>query len=162
MLVLVVQCWALVNRINGKFFYKVIKKVEEEQLEAQPPEAQPPEEKPPEAEPFEVEPPQPDDVPEIVRVQLREEPLSSREMYWLSRWIVDWDSLAGLMDIAKEQRDHIRKNNSYYDDRDRAEKILSVFNRAPGFTREKLVNCLKGIKKLDLIVPVITGVWRKL
>ena len=147
------SCMGMKSRINGNFLYKVVlKKVQVEPLEAEPFEPEPPVEKPL----------QPDDVPENVRVKFREEPLSSRETYRLSRRIVDWDSLAGLMDIAKEQRDHIRKNNSYYDDRDRAEKILSVFNRTPGFSREKLVNCLKGIKKLDLIVPVIAGVWRKL
>jgi hypothetical protein len=105
---------------------------------------------------------QPDEVDENVNVELRNKPLSSREMFRLSKRIVDWDSLAGLMDIAKEQRDHIRANAMYNDDRARAEKILSVFNRKRGFSRQKLVDCLKGIMKLDLIRPVITGEWRRL
>ena len=96
-------------------------------------------------------------------VELRKTPLSSREMYRLSRCItVDWDSLAGLMDIAREERNSIRHNNLYNDDRARAEKILSMFNHKKGFTRKKLIKCLKGIKKLDLISPVDTGEWRKL
>ena len=96
-------------------------------------------------------------------VELRKTPLSSREMYRLSRCItVDWDSLAGLMDIAREERNSIRNNNLYNDDRARAEKILSMFNHKKGFTRKKLIKCLKGIKKLDLISPVDTGEWRKL
>jgi hypothetical protein len=67
------------------------------------------------------------------------------------------------MDITKEQRDHIRANIAYKDDRARAEtEILSVFNRKRGFSRQKLVDCLKGIRKLDLIRPVITGEWTRL
>ena len=109
----------------------------------------------------EIQIPQPADFPNE-NAALRNEPLSSREMYRLSKWIVDWDSLAGLMDIAREQRDNIRTNAMYYDDRARAEKILSVFNCRKGFSRKKLVNCLKGIMKLDLIGPIITGEWREL
>ena len=96
-------------------------------------------------------------------VELRNTPLSSREMYRLSqRIVVDWDSLAGLMDIGREQRDNIRYNTIYNDDRARAEKILSMINNKKGFSRNKLVDCLKKIKKLDLIRPIITGEWRKL
>ncbi|XP_028404415.1 uncharacterized protein LOC114527038 isoform X2 [Dendronephthya gigantea] len=89
-------------------------------------------------------------------------PLSPREMYRLSRCVgVDWDSLAGLMDITKEERDDIRYNVAIYSDhRSRAEKILSIFNRKKDFSRKKLVECLKGIRKLDVIRPVITGKWK--
>ncbi|CAB4031492.1 Hypothetical predicted protein, partial [Paramuricea clavata] len=98
----------------------------------------------------------------VDNVELRNTPLSSREMYRLSKCIVDWDSLAGLMDIAREERNNIRNNTLYHDDCARAEKILSMFNHKNGFTREKLTNCLQGIKRLDLISPIITGKWRKL
>ena len=91
-------------------------------------------------------------------------PLSSREMFRLSRRIaVDWDSLAGLMGIAEEEREDIRRNNCVYCDiRSRAEKILSIFNRRNDFSRKKLVEHLNEISKLDLIGPVITGKWRQL
>ena len=112
-------------------------------------------------EEVEAKPPQPAEVFNE-NVTLRNEPLSSREMYRLSRRIVDWDSLAGLMDIAREQRDDIQTNPVYYDIRARTEKILSVFNCRKGFSREKLVNCLKGIQKLDVIDAIKTGKWRKL
>ncbi|XP_028404412.1 uncharacterized protein LOC114527037 [Dendronephthya gigantea] len=90
------------------------------------------------------------------------QPLSPREMYRLSRCVgVDWDSLAGLMDIAKEERDDIRYNFAVYSDhRSRAEKILSIFNRKRDFSRKKLVECLKEIRKLDVIRPIITGKWK--
>ena len=85
-------------------------------------------------------------------------------MYRLSRHIaVDWDNLAGLMDITKEERDDIRCNIGIYsDNRSRAEKILSIFNRKKDFSRKKLVECLKEIKKLDVIQPIITGEWKVL
>jgi hypothetical protein len=96
-------------------------------------------------------------------VELRNTPLSSREMYRLSRCItVDWDSLAGLMDIGREERNDIRYSTLYNDERARAEKILSMFNHKEGFTRKKLIKCLQGIKKLDLIKPVVTGQWRRI
>ena len=96
-------------------------------------------------------------------VELRNTPLSSCEMYRLSQCItVDWDSLAGLMDIGREERNSIRNSTLYHDDRARAEKILSMFNHKKGFTRKKLIKCLKGIKKLDLINPVVTGQWRRI
>ena len=85
-------------------------------------------------------------------------------MFRLSRHIaVDWDSLAGLMDIAKVERDDIRCNVAIYsDNRSRAEKILSIFNRKKGFSRKKLVECLKEIKKLDVSGPIVTGKWKDL
>ncbi|XP_028404411.1 uncharacterized protein LOC114527036 isoform X2 [Dendronephthya gigantea] len=92
------------------------------------------------------------------------EPLSPREMFRLSQRIaVEWDSVGGLMDIAKEERDDIRSNVAVYsDNRSRAEKILSIFNHKRDFSRKKLVECLKGIRKLDVIRPIITGEWKVL
>ncbi|XP_028404145.1 uncharacterized protein LOC114526821 [Dendronephthya gigantea] len=92
------------------------------------------------------------------------QPLSPREMYRLSRRIaVDWDSLAGLMDIAKEERDDIRRNiRIYHDNRSQAEKILSIFNRRRDFSRKKLIECLKELKKIDIIRPIVTGEWKDL
>ena len=89
-------------------------------------------------------------------------PLSSREMFRLSQRITtDWDSFAGLVDIAKEQRDDIRLNTIYKNHRARAEKILSFFNKKENFSRKKLAECFKELKKLELIEPVTTGKYRK-
>ena len=89
--------------------------------------------------------------------------LSSREMHRLSRRIcVDWDRLAGLMNIAKAERDNIRANMTFNDDIAKAEKVLSMFNKKRDFSRDKLVECLKGIGKIDLIEPVTIGAWRNL
>ncbi|CAB4003655.1 ---NA---, partial [Paramuricea clavata] len=90
-------------------------------------------------------------------------PLSPREMSRLSRRIVvEWDHLAGLMDISREERDNIRYSLVYHDNCSRAEKILAIFNNREGFSREKLAGCLKEIQKLDLIEKVRTGEWRNL
>jgi predicted lipoprotein len=66
------------------------------------------------------------------------------------------------MDIAREERNDIRQNPMYNDNRDRAEKILSMFNHKRDFSREKLADCLKGICKDELISPIKTGQWRSL
>ncbi|XP_028405136.1 uncharacterized protein LOC114527635 [Dendronephthya gigantea] len=90
-----------------------------------------------------------------------DQPLSPREMFRLSRRIaVDWDSLAGLIGVAQEQRDEIRCNVIYSDNRSRAEKILSIFNHRNEFSRERLVECLKELERYDLIETIITGKWK--
>jgi uncharacterized protein involved in tellurium resistance len=84
-------------------------------------------------------------------------------MHRLSRRItVDWDSLAGLMDIAREERNDIGQNSMYSDHRHRAEKILSLYNHKKDFSRETLAGYLKGIRKDELISPIMTGQWRNL
>ena len=89
--------------------------------------------------------------------------LSSRELYRISRRIVvNWESLAGLLDIAAEDRDIIRTDDKYNDVRSRAEKMLSIFNRSEDFSREKLASCLKEIGRLDLMEPILNGKWRNL
>ena len=89
--------------------------------------------------------------------------LSPREMYRFSRQIgVQWYILDGLMDIEQVDRDNIRANHTFIDDVGKAEKILSMFNKKKDFTRDKLVECLKGIKKMNLIEPVTTGAWQNL
>jgi predicted lipoprotein len=95
--------------------------------------------------------------------QLRYTLLSSREMYWLSRCIPDkWDTLAGLMNITRADRNNIRHDNRYIDNRSRAEKILSIINHRKDFSRTKLADCLEEMQQLDLIRPVTTGEWRSL
>ena len=99
---------------------------------------------------------------EISEVQLRDNTrLSSREMYRLSqRIVVDWDRLAGLMDITRAEREDICYSLLYNDSRSRAEKILSIFNQTDDFSREKLAACLEEIQQLELVEPVTTGEWR--
>ena len=94
-------------------------------------------------------------------VTLRHTRLSSRETYRLSRRIgVDWDSLAGLMDIANEERNNIQRNPIYQDDFQKAEKVLSMINKSKKFSREHLVERLKEIGKIDCMQPILTGTWR--
>jgi phosphoribosyl 1,2-cyclic phosphodiesterase len=80
----------------------------------------------------------------------------------LSRRIpVEWDHLAGLMDIPRAQRDNIRRSDKIYTDhRSRAEKILAIFNNREDFSRKRLARCLEEIQQLDLVKPIITGKWR--
>ncbi|XP_028395834.1 uncharacterized protein LOC114519851 [Dendronephthya gigantea] len=94
--------------------------------------------------------------------QLVTTPLSPRELYRLSRRVVDWNCLAGLLNIPAAERSNIRSCDRYYDDRSRAEKILSIFNRREEFSREQLARCLDEIKQNDLIGPILNGDWRTL
>jgi hypothetical protein len=82
-------------------------------------------------------------------------------MYRLSRHIdVEWDTLAGFMDIHRADRNDIRDNILYNNNCSRAEKILSIFSHREDFSRENLAYCLKEINQLELIRPVTTGEWR--
>ena len=90
----------------------------------------------------------------------RDTPLSSREMYRLSRLIVDWDSLAGLMDIPLTTKEGIRNSAVYPDTKSRAEKVLSLFNNSKAFCREKLAGYLKEIGHHDLTTTVTKGSYR--
>ena len=95
--------------------------------------------------------------------ELLDTPLSPREMVRLSRHItIYWDPLAGEMGISSSQRDDIRNNTIYTDHRSRAEKVLSIFNNSKSFSRKTLAKCFEGLKKLDLIQPIIAGKWRNL
>jgi hypothetical protein len=78
----------------------------------------------------------------------------------LGRRIVQWEQLAGLMNIPRADIDELRYSLIYHDNRARAEKILSIFNNMEGFSRKKLAGCLEEIQELDLVEPVITGKWR--
>ena len=89
-------------------------------------------------------------------------PLSSREMYRLSRHIVaDWNRLAAVLDVATGDRDEVRYNGVYHTSHSRGEKMLSIFNNMEDFSRRKLAECFEEIGQLELKDPVITGEWRK-
>ena len=66
------------------------------------------------------------------------------------------------MNIAQADRDNITVNTKLDDDIAKAEKILSMFSKKRDFSRDKLVECLKGIGKMNLIEPVTTGAWQNL
>ena len=66
------------------------------------------------------------------------------------------------MNIAQADRDNVKMNTKLDDDIAKAEKILSMFNKKRDFSRDKLVECLKGIGKMNLIEPVTTGAWQNL
>ena len=96
-------------------------------------------------------------------MQLQDDtPLSSREMYRLSRRLVNWYELAGLLGIDPADRYEARYNVCYCTSHSRAEKILAIFNNMEDFSRKKLAKCLEEIRQLVLKDPVIKGEWRKL
>ena len=88
-------------------------------------------------------------------------PLSSREMYRLSRrLVVSWDELAGLLGIETADRNEVRYNDHYYTSHSRAEKILDIFNNMENFSRQELGKRLEEMGQLELKDPVIQGEWR--
>ena len=92
----------------------------------------------------------------------RETKLLSREIRRMSRVVgVDWDSLAGLMDVPYAVREEIRLDHiNYPDASSKAQKILTYFNDGPYFCREILQ---KSIEELDLhcVKAVMLGVSDK-
>ena len=79
----------------------------------------------------------------------RKTKLLSREIRGMSRVVgVDWDSLAGLMDVPYAVREEIRLDNRNYPDASsKAEKIFTYFNDSPYFCRYVLQ---RSIEELDL------------
>ena len=87
--------------------------------------------------------------------------LSSREICKLGGGIADsWYTLAGLLNISFAERNVIRNNVLYHDNRSRAEKIIWMFNNREDFSRQKLASFLKEISLPQLVNPIITGEWR--
>ena len=62
---------------------------------------------------------------------------------------VDWDSLAGLMDIPYEEREAMR-TRSDLDCSLKAKMILSKFNESKGFCRNLLKKYLVEIRRDDV------------
>ena len=61
---------------------------------------------------------------------------------------VEWDSLAGLMDVPYSEREEIRMNHAKYpDSSSKAEQIFSLFNGRNDFSRSALE---KYFEELDL------------
>ena len=70
----------------------------------------------------------------------------------MSRMIgVDWDSLAGLMDIPYSEREEIRVNHAKYPDFfSKAEQIFALFNCCECFGRQDLEKCVEELGRQDL------------
>ena len=65
---------------------------------------------------------------------------------------VDWDGLAGLMNIPYCEREEIRMNHSKYPDSpSKGEKILSILSSREDFCRGALKKCVKELSLHDVM-----------
>ena len=65
---------------------------------------------------------------------------------------MDWDSLAGLLDIPYEEREEIRTNCVKYPDYpSKAEEILKHFNGSNRFDRDVFEKCVDELGRHGLI-----------
>ena len=65
---------------------------------------------------------------------------------------MDWDSLAGLLDIPYEKREEIRTNYvKYPDSTSKAEEVLKDFNCSDGFGRDVFGKCVDELGRHDLM-----------
>ena len=95
----------------------------------------------------------------------REIKLTNREISRMSLIIgVDWDSLAGLLDIPYSEREQIRLNHAKYPDiPSKAQKILELVNCRECIARHDLVKCAEELRRQDLkneIVPTKEEVFK--
>ena len=79
--------------------------------------------------------------------------LTNGQIHRLSYTIgVDWDSLAGLLDIPYSQREEIRTNHVKYPDcTKKALQMFSLYNNREDFNFCNLQKCVHEIERLDLI-----------
>ena len=77
--------------------------------------------------------------------------LTRREIAQMSPVLgIDWDSLAGLMDIPYAQREAIRFDDKYPSNESKAEEILRQFNTSELFDRRILQRHFTELKRHDL------------
>jgi hypothetical protein len=93
--------------------------------------------------------------------------LTNGEISLVSRGVgVDWDSLAGLLDIPYPEREEIRINDRKYPDSyAKAGQILELFNGRRDFSRRILEKCAEELELQDLkdeLHPVENEVFRDL
>lgn len=70
---------------------------------------------------------------------------------------MDWDSLAGLLDIPHDKREEIRANYVKYPDvASKAEEILKIFNHSDSFSRGVFVKSLEEVGRNDLKYKLLT------
>jgi hypothetical protein len=70
----------------------------------------------------------------------------------MSRMVgVDWDNLAGLMDIPYSEREEIRANYGKYQSfSSKAEHIFKLFNDSKSYSRHILEKCFDELGRRDL------------
>ena len=95
------------------------------------------------------------------QVVYRNTKLTRKEISRMSRVVgLDWDSLAGLMDIAYSDREEIRANNiKYPDSYSKAEEIFRLFNISKSFGRHILEKFIDELGCADVacqMLPVET------
>ncbi len=100
----------------------------------------------------------------IVPVVKRNGKLTNGEISRISRKIgVDWDSLAGLMDIPYSEREKIRANQQRYPSfSSKAEQTFVLINESESFDRHNLGKCVEEFGRYDLkkeIIPVENEVF---
>ena len=78
--------------------------------------------------------------------------LTNREVFRMSRAVaVDWDSLAGLMDISYPEQEAIRFNDVNYPDYwSRAQAVFALFNASEFFDRRLLQKYFGELGRNDL------------
>ena len=78
--------------------------------------------------------------------------LTNREVFRMSRAVaVDWDSLAGLMDIPYPEQEAIRFNDVNYPDYwSRAQAVFTLFNASEFFDRRLLQKYFGELGRNDL------------
>jgi hypothetical protein len=100
-------------------------------------------------------------------VQHRTTKLTKGEIIRMSDLVgVDWDSLAGLMDVPYPKREQIRVNNAKYPSLFlKARQIFTHINDSKNFDRYILKKCFKELERHDLeneMLPVKNEVFHNL
>ena len=78
--------------------------------------------------------------------------LTTREISRMSTVVgVEWNGLAGLMNIPYTEREEIRINHTKYPDSfSKSEKVFSLFNDREDFCRGALEKCVKELNLHDV------------
>ena len=89
----------------------------------------------------------------VFLVTYRTAKLTDSEINRMSTMVgVDWDGLAGLMNIPYCEREEIRMNHSKYPDSfSKAEKILSILSVREDFCRVALKKCVEELNLDDVM-----------
>ena len=93
--------------------------------------------------------------------------LTNEEINRISRKVgIDWDSLAGLMDIPYAEREKIRINNRKYPSfSSKAKRVFQLFNNSECFGRHNLVKYFEESRRQDLkneMCPIVDEVFHDL
>ncbi len=93
--------------------------------------------------------------------------LTNEEINRISRNVgIDWDSLAGLMDIPYAEREKIRLNKRKYPSfSSKAKRVFQLFNKSECFGRHNLVEYFEELRRHDLkneMRPIVDEVFHDL